>query len=1191
MKLLKLLAIIYFSFSSTVFAKETNFVKDKFASSLKLNSFDKWSLGPEDQYQATEIPNIHKIIWTQKNQMSPQLYVLNTLNNKVFKLFSVDYDSEQAVISSDSKLAFTYFRSSSKGDICYSNNIVTIQNTISDSEVICLKRFSGKDQSNANSDAELRSDPFFKTNNEIGYLARSLTDGESKIWIQNIFTQKRELITQGLVSSPSMVSNGKYLVYTKIRSIAGIQKKQIILYDFSTKSEIPLQLDIPGEASFASLSPDEKYIYFTVYSSDTNQDTLIDNQDHSAIYRVQLQILLNKSYGLEKIFPEQITSHEYSCSIANPIEDKIYFSCSFENSLDVYSLPLEGSIPQKWSDHDIRSAIESSRSYEQRSLLFNQLLSRSLASNQDFKSLYQVYLPEILMNHIYQKDYLSVLFDIDKLLTFANSESPEYFKNSIYLSLLREIVFLKQFELRNSQKNWTQKDLSDFKVILKDSHNLSSKIIQKNLKSKFSAIKSIIDAEYDYLLNQKKSFSQNLNLIKQNRIINGVEAYLYEFLIHAIANPEDYYKDLASKESLNEEYQVYFAYLWLNQMEIKIENLKDRLQYWQSIKQNVKNAVLKLIEAEIAILEIRLEKDIPGKQKKYALLDKVMSITRDQYLLRKSVYIRAIKQFADHENSEFLNYVASNWLRYTREQETEFVYARTVVAQTSLEQAYLDLQNSKLMFADNHFYQAMLLTDDIEAHFGYFNSMKQQAKDQQLEKTYENLLNRQMLTKHIYYIQALKMFDLKNYDKSIELLQKLISESESKDSDFSLVYLLMGSCYYQQIIQKQTKWDIPNELFLKTEEAFKKAYDLSLNQSQTFSQDRFRVRAAAAQNLGFLYLKVRNPASAEVFLAERLKYKFINTNDEYIQIRQYILSLVRQEKYKNASKFLSHFYKTNSIELTDLFLKSSDISPKEVKWLEASKVDIQLQASLFDLWAYSLMMNSEFQKAFDIYTLLQTSQSTLKIDQGALNKLKLKLNLAILSYKLKNYKQSAILFKELKPEMSSLKPDLLTNSKNELSISNLRLVLIYYGFYQQCLEKIMGTKQERIQLLTQRLELLKEISNHKKIANEDMNYETALEDQAQVLNQLAELEPDKDWIDQALQLVQLIYKDNKKLNIAIYRTITNYLYLKSSAKKIPKQDLDFINEFENFYKAQKQLSLELEERLTRIEELKKKASI
>ena len=90
-------------------------------------------------------------------------------------------------------------------------------------------------------------------------------------------------------------------------------------------------------------------------------------------------------------------------------------------------------------------------------------------------------------------------------------------------------------------------------------------------------------------------------------------------------------------------------------------------------------ATLKIVEAP----------DEKAKQTEaYRDLDKLMSSSRSDYFLRKALYVRAILNFADASNFQYLNFIANNWLRYTDHQDTEFAYAREVFVNATLDRAY-----------------------------------------------------------------------------------------------------------------------------------------------------------------------------------------------------------------------------------------------------------------------------------------------------------------------------------------------------------------------------------------------------------------------------------------------------------------------------------------------------------------------
>ena len=186
--------------------------------------------------------------------------------------------------------------------------------------------------------------------------------------------------------------------------------------------------------------------------------------------------------------------------------------------------------------------------------------------------------------------------------------------------------------------------------------------------------------------------------------VDPLEFYLYFELCRTLyeKNPPAHqtlmssaYQTMMAAGELSEEAHVYYAFeylKWQQALEPKPENrvqvITAFMKQAERLQPPMAPAVVSLLSSEIATLKIIIAPDKAAKATAYRELDQAMSKTRSDYFLRKALYIRAILNFTDAAEFYYLSLVATNWLRYTQRSDTEFVYARAVYSNSSLDQAY-----------------------------------------------------------------------------------------------------------------------------------------------------------------------------------------------------------------------------------------------------------------------------------------------------------------------------------------------------------------------------------------------------------------------------------------------------------------------------------------------------------------------
>jgi Tol biopolymer transport system component len=155
------------------------------------------------------------------------------------------------------------------------------------------------------------------------------------------------------LSSPTLSPDGKWLIYVPLQrylprvgpAIASraAERLEAVRLDHPDKP-LALAPDLPGLSGQPAFSADGKHLYFTQFFNDSNQDGEIDASDNGVLFRLPF----DAGSGVTAAVPQQLTDASWNCQYPSPAAKLLIATCSRKNSLDIYSLPLDGQVPGDW---------------------------------------------------------------------------------------------------------------------------------------------------------------------------------------------------------------------------------------------------------------------------------------------------------------------------------------------------------------------------------------------------------------------------------------------------------------------------------------------------------------------------------------------------------------------------------------------------------------------------------------------------------------------------------------------------------------------------------------------------------------------------------------------------------------------------------------------------------------------------
>jgi hypothetical protein len=974
-------------------ASET-IIKARNEAAYHLVSLKKITVGPEDQYQSAVSPDHKSIVFTHKADLIARLREQNLISGEVADLLPLDSDSTEPSFNSAGALAFVYYRFNARGDICsISQSSINGRKSgepVKEKEIHCLARDAGS------ASAE-RLNPFWLSDREVGYLERSSRGGTSRVVATDVMSGASRVLVSGRVWSPSMTPGGHYLVYNELKSDG--ENRGLVLKDLTGLVRKEIHFRVPGMTGFPQLNPGESFIYFSHYLNDTNDDRIIDGSDNAVVLRVPVADILNAKDGAE-VLPEQLTSVETSCSFPKPTSDRLFVTCGFEGSLDLYELPLSGVVPADWSIAVVQNAMQSSRSYQDRILLLNAMEVR-------FKTPSAAIEPVLLTNHFLSDDTVAARYYLDRIELGQNGAEAHF------SDLLR--IYLQARERKKAQPSEEiSREFSD--EIAKFDRMASKTPGQPRMQNLVRGLMQTFlhrDGEGKSFLN-RVSFKSAV-IPSENYSLSLLERHFYLELARSVYKMERvqdraalssaYHITLLAPE-LNEQELIYYAVQFLQAVQLGEPSRLKRIELINAIKSGLPANVALLFDGEIDTLKIIEAKDDPTKLKIYRDLDRLIIQSKGDYFLRRALYVRSILSFNEAAEFNYLGFIAENWLRYTDADDTELSYAREVVAEAAFDRAYQVFDQQKYAMAQGYFFGAVTYTDSLEAHGSYIKTMVAKNDRKAIENVYKNLLAHKFIGDNMKFVEALLILIdgevhsasdptyVAHFDAAI---QKLNQMTESRES--AARYLLLGYSYLGKLLRESSGLDFPAATFAEAHRSLMLAYDLG--------RDHDRIRASALVNLGVLHIRVRNFALASHFLMLRKNLGFVNLEEHKAFSWLYAEALYHSHQPALAADELAElgntaqtmpyaeraaFYSVSALR----FKKANEIYKLVLKNLNPSD-DLNL-ARVELSYGYSLFKNGDAQESIRVLNESMKHASrlkTLKIGNDRifeLNPLQLKLD-------------------------------------------------------------------------------------------------------------------------------------------------------------------------------------------------------
>jgi hypothetical protein len=992
---------------------------------------EKVTVGPADNYQAQPDINNQRLLYTRHQSLVSQVVQQNLETGRTRELLPPDHDAKDPALSPDGRrLALTSYRSNALGSVC----VLPLQGE--DPQLDCLTP-----------DGQRAWLPFWVNDTTLGYLRRATTGQNQELVLHSLPSGKQQVLLQGRLSAPAVSPDGRYLVFQRRG-----EKQGLYVYNLESRQESgPLPLDLPGLSSYALYNPEDGYLYFSHFLSDTSGDQQIDGEDHSVIFRIRLDRLLESDPSL---LPEQLTSVTHNCNFPALGGQHLYMTCAYEGSLDTYRLPLSGQLPPHWEEEDLHEAHSVASHYAERLLLLNNLRYRQGSTS-------RAMLEKLLANHLEMGELTAASYFTRQLQDRVqkDSVSSHFYSN---LQLLLQLKAEKQLQPAGQLTSAYQRQLVQARKTLQPSPQAEEAAVFRawiswlglNRQEARNALSS--DPELSLPLVHYLQTQLNLELAE-------TPAQQLQALLVAMSNPV-----IASDA------RVFYAFHYLQQLTRQTLEQPAHIQQLQAAQKNITDQrVLALLDNEISLLQLAVATERSEERSLYQTISGRLRDYSDQPQMHRALHIRAIQRMGLAEQYDFMELMSRHWLTTTSIRHVGFAAAAEQYATINLNRGYGAWSQGEGNTALNTFYSVLRQTSDLEA---LYNLLKlglaepaEPALKERMQRLYEQLLAENLLGNNQLYAEALKPLliqqnpELKTLQASAEKLQQL----EISGLDSGVRDLLLGYLYHRQLLATQEGYKRNQDLAQQAHYHYMLGLDLAYRNP--------RVEAAVLENLGQLHFQLANHGLAAEFFGQRLQLPWLSKEQQLWMHWRYARALYYSNRYPAAYR-----------EAEEALALGQQLEHQETP-------------ALLERAAFYALQAQGYPRAAELYTaLLKSNQLTGN------NAVKARFSLAYAYFQLNQPEKAQKAFTEVLQALPQASP-VAANNDRLASFQPRRLEVQSYGF----LARLAATTPERLSWLEKRLALLQKMhSEDRRFSLDELSrFSLIIQTRLQKAEQLETLNP------------------------------------------------------------------------------------
>jgi hypothetical protein len=829
-----------------VTAQAATLAKRNAANFLRIATLEKLTVGPSDNFQGVVSPDGKLLFFTQNRNMASTVQMASLASiaerGRDKPLAETNFDTRDPAPSPDGlRVAFTSFQKNARGAIC----IATLQT----GESKCLP--TGRRGASL---------PQWINNNSVAYLEKT-----DDVEIQNLMkidlsTQKKESLFSENVLAFTLHPDKNTVVYV---TSDGVGEKPTLKWKPLAQNQpaSTLAFELPGLSGFPRFDKEGRFLYFIQFFNDTNNDGEIDGNDNSVPFRIPWPVASQTGS-----VPEQLISAEYNCGYPAPTHRNLVVTCNFEDSLDIYRMPLSGTIPSNWTETQLLSAHAAARTVPERILILNTLRFRFPARFNSTETL-----ERLLANHVVAGEFDASIYYTGLLSGRRADLKPLLETLTLYFESARSAQRETSPLPSPAFADWIR--AASLKLSQAPANQLTP-VVQAYL---LSLLGRNTEAWNIWSSIPYKTFTSPLAF----HVYGSVGARLAALSPQPVDNRLLLEWRLADSPLFEDEGRSSHALAYVRLLEQ--QNPDDAARQTilsKKLAETPPDTVLsQFIQADLAAIDLLAAKTQKDEGPAISRLSKVLNVAKPRYFLKRAINVRLFTLFSQRNRESAVNMIASRWVSETKKADAEFVHAREQYLLSRLDKAYTYLSESKNSFAGDIFYEAVRVTDDAEAHLGFVKTRLGENRGKELDEQYAKLEKGGFIAENGALASTWRnLVSAPHSDEaiiagSITALENILAADGYNPA---VAWFLLGVANHKSLLASRNGLEFNRDPANAAHHAYLVAADLA--------RSNRRMLAPIYANLGQLHMVTRSYGLSARFYSQRLKLPFASRDDHILTL-------------------------------------------------------------------------------------------------------------------------------------------------------------------------------------------------------------------------------------------------------------------------------------------------------------------
>jgi hypothetical protein len=660
---------------------------------------ERLTAGASDEFLGTLDPAGRTIYFVSNENATTQIFAQDVLRGAPRQLFDDSADVTWPRVSPDGKwLLYISFQRDAAGDVC-------LRELANPGKRRCLT-----DAATAESQA------LWLDAGHIAAVSRRGLHEDLQLVRIPVGGGAPEPLVRHNLSSPAVSPDGRWLAYVPVErdaSEVGVSfavragKALEIARPSESGGGAParVQFDLPGASGFPAFSTDGRWLYFSQYLNDTNFDGIIDGNDHSVLFRAPFA-----DGRVDQARVEQLTGADWNCQYPSPARDRLIATCLYQGSLDVYSLPLDGSVPSGWTQQKLDDELSATPGHWAQLLLYSRRLA--LEPNAERRA---ALLKQVIRLHLGLGEYESAQFYTDQV---ARLGSPS--KAPGFVAAVTELI-----AHRRGERALDRGTLSEAYVVEARARLGRLQALTQGTPPSVSALARLVMSEVYDVIGDKDRALAALPALSPTEPADPFYLHAYaERALDMERQTDDreallaVYRVLATHPSLTERERLAYGAAFVREL-LRGHTRPEQAQLlgaWRG-KLDPDGELAFLIDLEWALFDLAPTTEETVRAAVFELFKRHRSFDRRKALVDATV------ERALHGDYDFLLYqFANSWISLVDRGQAERRHAETLYRRSVLERAYVEEVRGDFTDARGHFFGVTLQSDSLESHAGFIEA-------------------------------------------------------------------------------------------------------------------------------------------------------------------------------------------------------------------------------------------------------------------------------------------------------------------------------------------------------------------------------------------------------------------------------------------------------------------------------------